>query len=196
MKRAGAVLILLAALAWPRISAAPDQAPGPGGGAGPRVPPGFRPAPNAGPEPYTGTGWAAAVIHEKTGQAMVFIPAGVFMMGTDDRELTRAGYDPSPNEAGKHPVRLTRPFYMAKTEVTNADYRKFKPDHSSGKTLNSRADLDGDTQPVARVSWAEAQAFADWAGLSLPTEAEWEHACRAGTVTLFPFGATSSGLDR
>jgi len=160
----------------------------------PRVPAGFSPAPNTTPEPYTNTGWAKEVIHEKTGIAMVFIPAGEFWMGSVASEALKAGEIPNVSEIPKHVVRILKPYYMGKYELANAEFRRHRPEHSSGKKIDGKTDLDGDLQPAVRVSWDDANAFADWAGLRLPTEAEWEHACRAGTGTRYSFGDKNSKL--
>lgn len=77
------------------------------------MPPGFRAKPGTLPEPYTNTGWAKEIIHEKTRIEMVFIPAGSFQMGSPDDEVGR--YD---NEGSVHTVRIVKPFYMGKYEVT------------------------------------------------------------------------------
>jgi len=108
-----------------------------------------------------------------------------------------------------HKVTIAKSFYIGKTEVTNARYRKFveadgydgKPDtdpaydlyllHWSGKSLMSKEDA----LPVVWVSWKNAKAFCEWAGLALPSEAQWEYACRAGTSTLYYNGDEVQGFD-
>jgi len=140
-----------------------------------RVPPGFRVASGAAPESYTNTGWAKEVIHEKGGIEMAFIPAGEFKMGAD------SAYN---NEKPVHGVRLTKPFYLGKYEVTQGEWQKV--------TGANPSKFKGDRNPVECVSWNDCQDFLRKAGdgLRLPTEAEWEYACRAGTTGAFYFGDT------
>jgi sulfatase modifying factor 1 len=144
-----------------------------------RVPEGFRLAPGAGPEPYTNTGWAAAIIHEKSGIELVYIPAGTFTMGSPQGEEGRDG-----DEGPQHQVTLSQGFYLGKTEVTQAQWEKV--------TGQNPSDFQnaGPTAPVENVSWDDCQAFCEAAGsgLRLPMEAEWEYACRAGTTTAFHYG--------
>jgi formylglycine-generating enzyme required for sulfatase activity len=93
------------------------------------------------------------------------------------------------------------PFWIGKTEVTNAQFRRFKSGHHSrdeprhGYQFGRRGyDMNGDRQPAVRVSWNDASAFARWLGEShrvsagLPDGSQWQWACRAGTTTAFPFG--------
>ena len=116
------------------------------------------------------------------GEDLLLIRPGKFMMG-----------DASLPDAPKHEVTLTQPFYMAQLEINQGDFSKVMGDEWPVKK-----DL-----PAAFVTWDEAQKFC--AALSelptekaahhvyrLPTEAEWEYACRAGTTTRFAFGATLS----
>lgn len=132
--------------------------------------------------------WATAAEppSEKTftnslGMRMVRIEPGQFVMGS------REGGD--FDERPAHPVRITRPFYLGATEVTNAQYEAFDPDHRRlrGKLGWSKAD----DEAVVFVSWHDAQRFCRWLSekegrpYRLPTEAEWEYACRAGTTTAY-----------
>ena len=97
------------------------------------------------------------------------------------------------DEAPPHTVRISRPFWMAVTPVTNAQYEAFRPDHRArrgGDGFSKR-----DDEAVLFVSWHDAVAYCEWLSkregrtYRLPTEAEWEYACRAGTTTAYHTGA-------
>jgi formylglycine-generating enzyme required for sulfatase activity/tetratricopeptide (TPR) repeat protein len=142
----------------------------------------------------------------------VFVPPGRFVMGSPPGEPLR-----SPQET-QRPVRLTRGFFLAAAPVTRGQFRAFV--QASGYKPRSDLDgaalcalphdqLEAgagwqaprfpqtDAHPVTCVSWADATAFCDWlAGATgqavrLPSEAEWEYACRAGAATPFSFGETT-----
>lgn len=124
------------------------------------------------------TGLWKEVVHKQTGIHLRLIPAGEFDMGSPDKEKGRAA-----DEGPVHHVKLSVPFYIGVTEVTQAQWRALM-----GSDEKSTA--GGNSLPVAPVSYNEAQAFLAKAGgaLRLPTEAEWEYACRAGNKGAWCFG--------
>jgi formylglycine-generating enzyme required for sulfatase activity len=149
----------------------------------PRIPAGFRAAPGTRPETYTNTGWAAAIIHEATGIELVYIPAGRFTMGSPKSEqdaMVAAGLKREwVEDEVQHQVTISQGFYLGKYEVTQGQWQKLMGNNPS---YFQNAGLDA---PVESVSWDDCQEFCRKAGsgLRLPTEAEWEYACRAGTTT-------------
>lgn len=112
-----------------------------------------------------------------TGMELGLIKGDCFDMGDSIGEG-------DPNE---RPVRevCVSDFYMGKYEVTNAQYKRFRPGHDSGTSEGMSLDKDG--MPVVNVSWDDAMAFAAWLSQEsgkiyrLPTEAEWEYAARSGS---------------
>ena len=139
-----------------------------------KVPAGVKGAEGTTAEPYTLTGWAKEIMHEKTGMVLVYVPAGHFTMGSPGDEAGRK------DEETQHRVRLTQGFYLGKYEVTQGQWEKVMGNNPS---FFKKAGKDA---PVEMVSWDDCQAFvaklsADGGEFRLPTEAEWEYACRAGT---------------
>ncbi len=116
---------------------------------------------------------------------LALIPASDFLMGSAAQETQRG------SDEQQHPVRITSPFYLAIVPTTQAAYEQIMGNNPS---CYRGADL-----PVENVSWEDAVAFcrklSDLLGqvYRLPTEAEWEFACRAGTMTPFHFGMVLNG---
>jgi formylglycine-generating enzyme required for sulfatase activity len=144
---------------------------------------------------------------------MVAVPGGKFRMGTEDSEIERLckkyNVDYFRRERPQHEVTVP-PFFMGKYPITQAQWRAIasRPDLKVERDLNPNPanfkDLEeSDLCPVERVSWYDAVEFCKrLSKLSklgtereyrLPSEAEWEYACRAGTTTLFSFGETITG---
>jgi len=111
------------------------------------------------------------------GMEMVLIPAGSFVMGSEAHD----------SQKPVHPVSISKPFYVGKYEVTQAQWEEVMGDNPSH--------FKGREHPVEMVSWEDVQGFIrrlnekeGTTGYRLPTEAEWEYAARAGTSTAYFFG--------
>ena len=150
-----------------------------------------------------------AVLTNSLGMKLVSIPAGDFQMGTHTplEEFVAFGSNGShPNEMPQHLVKISRPFYLGVTEVTQVEWKAVM-----GTDPWKGADhiRDGADYPASCVTWEDATLFCNKltarernAGqlgkaevYRLPTEAEWEYACRAGTTGKFSFGNDSSVLN-
>jgi formylglycine-generating enzyme required for sulfatase activity len=128
------------------------------------------------------------------GLEMVAIPSGKFMMGSPESE-----HDRFPNESPQHEVTV-QPFFIGKYPVTQAQWRIIANTPQIEQELNpDPSDFKGDNRPVETVSREEAVEFCQRLSRKtgrdyrLPTEAEWEYACRAGTTSPFYFGMTITG---
>ncbi|TVR82715.1 MAG: hypothetical protein EA405_05845 [Rhodospirillales bacterium] len=118
---------------------------------------------------------------------MVVIPPGTFLMGSPENEQDRTS-----DEGPQHRVTIAKPFAIGRFAVTFAEY-----DHFCDATGHDKPKDEGwgrGRRPVINVSWEDAQAYVVWLSRKtgkpyrLPSEAEWEYACRAGTTTRFTFG--------
>lgn len=112
---------------------------------------------------------------------LVNIPAGEFLMGSPEEEPGHG------SDERQHWVRLSA-FAISATAVTNAEYEAFDEGHERELFEGKLSHAEAAEHPVVNVNWWEARLYAAWRGCRLPTEAEWEYACRAGTTTAFAFG--------
>jgi formylglycine-generating enzyme required for sulfatase activity len=147
------------------------------------------------------------VEREFDGRAMVLVPAGCFMMGSTDAQIEYAvdelGANPDwvSNEQPAHRVCFEEPFWIDKTEVTNAQYRACVEAGAGGESGACTAPQDTRyyddpvyaDYPVVFVDWPQARAYAEWAECSLPTEAQWEYAARGPDALVYPWGDTFAG---
>ncbi|MBN2129064.1 MAG: SUMF1/EgtB/PvdO family nonheme iron enzyme, partial [Sedimentisphaerales bacterium] len=133
---------------------------------------------------------------------LIRIPSGRFVMGTEQ------GY---ANERPAHPVVIDKAFWMGRFEIINRQYACFDPKHDSGLETGEQYQF-GDyerghplrrpEQPVVRVSWNQAMAFCDWLSnktgmrFTLPTEAQWEYACRSGSTSPLWYGTVDDNFSR
>jgi formylglycine-generating enzyme required for sulfatase activity len=134
---------------------------------------------------------------------MVLIPSGTFMMGPE----SEAG--PNINEI-QHQVTISKPFYMGKYPVTQAQWQQVMGTNPSLWKSNPWHELMGTNPslfrskkllPVENISWKDTQSFClklkemTQLPFGIPTEAQWEYACRAGTTTPFHFGSQLNGMQ-
>jgi len=154
------------------------------------------------------------------GMKLVLIPPGQFLMGSPDDEPQREAH-----EGPQHEVVITRPFYLGAHDVTVGQFKAFveakgyKTEAEKGGgawrpfpdrwwkqdpqvNWQNPGFEQSDDHPVVCVSWNDAKAFCDWLSgregkkYTLPTEAQWEYACRAGSSTRFSFGDEEQELDQ
>ena len=188
-------------------------------------------------------GAAPAAIENTLGMKFVLVPAGEFVMGSDESpdilskvypQYERRRVEELGDEAPAHRVRITQPFYLGQFEVSVGQFRKFlevsgyipepvedgtgaygyNTDYDAAKSASGDAFegrdpkyswrnagfVQGDDHPVLNVTWNDAVAMAKWLSekedvkYRLPTEAEWEYACRAGTRTRYASGDDAESL--
>jgi formylglycine-generating enzyme required for sulfatase activity len=137
----------------------------------------------------------------------ISIPAGTFLMGSTPEAVEAAYQDAKLRssmleqhtfdaELPQHQVYLDA-YEISRYEITNAQYRAFieatdrpTPRGHNGEETWVDETFNGGTQPVVGVTWFDAQAFAEWIGGSLPTEAQWERAARGTEARTYPWGDT------
>ena len=148
------------------------------------------------------------VVNNTIGMKLIEIKPGEFRMGTPDDEIGRR-----PQTERQHTVQITKPFFIATHEVTVGQFGEFAKasghkttaqvkgysfagarERISGHSWKRTSFAQKDNEPVINVSWEDAVEFCKWLSAKegktyrLPTEAEWEFACRGGTATAYPWG--------
>ena len=165
-----------------------------------------------------GFGIAPSTLRNSIGMKLALIPQGDFLMGSHASEVGRL------SDESQHGVRITQSFYIGVHEVTVGQFKQFvaatnykteaetdgrggigfklASGHTQGEKYSWR-DIgfpQSDKHPVVNVSWNDAAAFCGWLSriegvtYRLPTEAEWEYSCRAGTITAYHHGNDEEGL--
>jgi len=128
------------------------------------------------------------IMTNSVGMKLVWIPPGEFMMGSPSSERDR------DNDERQHRVRISKGFWMGQTEVTQGQWEAVMG------YIHDKSRYQKRYLPLETASWHEAVEFCEMLNRKegktyrLPTEAEWEHACRAGTNTKFSFGDSDSSL--
>ena len=146
------------------------------------LPAGFRP--RSGTE-IADSGWPLEIVGDRDDSTLVLVPGGIFNQGRDDSD---------PSETPLHQVRLST-YYIDKHEVTNRQFDLYERDKGQrserARALVKEATLiKADNFPAVMVTAKEAKEYADWAGKTLPTEAQWEIAGRTSDGRVYPWGPT------
>jgi len=130
----------------------------------------------------------ATMTNPVDGAVYVYVPAGRFIMGSDDA-TQEASDDEKPQQIDQY----LDAFWIMRTEVTSAHYIQCV---QAGACLGHHNDPALQQYPIMGVTWREASDYAAWAGGRLPTEAEWEKACRGSEGQIYPWGNDALTTER
>jgi formylglycine-generating enzyme required for sulfatase activity len=136
------------------------------------------------------TGFPKRIRRTKDGMLMVLVPAGTFQMGA-----VPGDEHSSKSELPRHPVTLTKSYYMDECEVTVGMWKAYVKDR--GLSLTRVGANSTDRHPKVGLSWDDVQAYVAWVGVVLPTEAQWERAAKAGHDDyIYPWGTNDDVKKR
>lgn len=123
--------------------------------------------------------------HQRDGSLLTYVPPGTFSMGADPGEFLEHQLDEGP----RHHVTITRGFFLGKFELSSKQYMAFcvETEHRRPPAFPFERE-NAQRHPITQVTYDDAQAYCAWAGLRLPTEAEWEWAARGPEGHLYPWG--------
>jgi sulfatase modifying factor 1 len=186
-KRERVKVVQASATVVSEVAPAPQVAPAPAPLPQPRTPQSWCEVIAESPDPsvvtdaqgrarMSATGLPWKVRDKKSGIVMLLCPPGEFMMGSPTTERGRS------TDERRHRRTIEHAYYIGETEITQEQWHRVmqtNPSHFRGAQL-----------PVEQVSWNDCMSFCASTGLRLPSEAEWEYACRAGTKTAYSFGDT------
>ncbi|MCW3053577.1 MAG: Protein kinase, partial [Chthonomonadales bacterium] len=147
-------------------------------------------------------------INPKDGAEMIYIPPGEFQMGSDKKEVNSGGgAGVVENETPKKTLDLKKGYWIYKTPVTVRQYKNYvadshgkikmpdAPDFDKDRSLENHKDWSLENHPIVNVSYNDALKYCEWAGVKLPTEAQWEKAARGTDGRIYPWGPSPDAAN-
>ncbi len=137
-------------------------------------------------------------VGEATGIVFVLVPGGTFTVGAQNDDPSGPNYDEGMPDGGKTHVVTLAPFFLARHEMTQGQWLRLggamQPCYPKGTQFPGTTITVTLAHPIEQISWTECSALLTRHGMQLPTDVQWEYACRAGTTTPWAFGETADDL--